>query len=170
MRALEFCNRLNALREQSWLELLSQSPVRTLPRYPPLILRTCGASNFSEPNHMSKPIVRARTLAAERQNHRCYYCGVLMLQGEVMAFLTKHCVSKRQAKLLQCTAEHMTPKSQGGTNSHSNIVAACFFCNHARHARSQPLDTLAYKRFVQHRVARGRWLVASLPSSLRSQA
>ncbi|MGY0618443.1 HNH endonuclease [Lysobacter sp. A378] len=125
---------------------------------------------FLESYLMSKSIVHARNFAAHKQDNLCYYCGVLMLLGEPGLFLTKHRVSKRQARLLQCTAEHVVPRCDGGTNGRSNIVAACFFCNHTRHARPQPLDTPAYKRFVQHRVARGRWLLASLPSSLRRQA
>lgn len=37
------------------------------------------------------------------------------------------------ARDLLCTAEHLTPLSQGGSNTRSNIVAACAECNSGRH-------------------------------------
>ncbi|WP_255357719.1 HNH endonuclease [Rhodanobacter sp. Root627] len=90
-----------------------------------------------------------------------------MWSNNVVSFAAKYGLSRRQALQLQCTAEHLIPRSMGGTASSVNIVAACAFCNHKRHARLTAPEPEAYKQFVQQRVRRGRWLPASLPGTLR---
>jgi 5-methylcytosine-specific restriction endonuclease McrA len=116
---------------------------------------------------MCKSLARMRAIAAHRQHFRCFYCGLPMWSNDVASFAAKYGLSRRLALQLQCTAEHLAPRSMGGTGSSANIVAACAFCNHKRHARPSAPDPAAYKQFVQQRVRRGRWLPASLPSTLR---
>lgn len=117
---------------------------------------------------MTKSIAHVRLLAAKRQNCQCYYCNLPMWNDSPEELISKYGLSKAQAKQLQCTAEHLHPKSLGGTNSQSNIVAACWYCNHKRHARLKPTDPSAYKHFVQQRISKGRWLAATLPKVLHS--
>lgn len=40
--------------------------------------------------------------------------------------------SKKAMRRKMATAEHILPKSLGGTNAHVNIVMACARCNHRR--------------------------------------
>lgn len=117
---------------------------------------------------MPNAIVRVRLLAAKRQNCQCYYCNLPMWNDSPEELISKYGLSKAQAKQLQCTAEHLHPKSLGGTNSESNIVAACWYCNHKRHARLKPTAPSAYRRFVQQRISKGRWLTATLPKALQN--
>ena len=120
---------------------------------------------------MSKSAVfHSRLIAAKKQDHHCYYCGAPIWLDGLHIFASKYSLSLGQAKLLKCTAEHIIPRSQGGRNNVSNIVAACLYCNRTRHARPQAPDALTYKRLVQQRVAQGRWLLGALPEILRSHA
>ena len=116
-----------------------------------------------------KSIIRARALAAKKQHFCCYYCGLEMWVTDLDAFVAKFGVSKRQAEQVKCTAEHVIPRCEGGTNENQNIVAACWHCNRTRHARRQPISSSDYKRLVQRRMSRGRWLLATLPMSRTSQ-
>ncbi|WP_339009581.1 HNH endonuclease [Aeromonas popoffii] len=38
-----------------------------------------------------------------------------------------------RSAVLQCTGEHLQPRSNGGSNQPANIVAACRHCNGTRH-------------------------------------
>ncbi|MFL6628408.1 MAG: HNH endonuclease signature motif containing protein [Vitreoscilla sp.] len=58
---------------------------------------------------------------------------------------------------LECTAEHLVPRCEGGTDGPENIVAACAHCNHTRHKRRRPPAPTQYREAVRMRVARGRW-------------
>jgi 5-methylcytosine-specific restriction endonuclease McrA len=118
---------------------------------------------------MSKSVSRARVAAARRQNYHCYYCDLPMWGVDRDAFIAKYGVTSRQASLLQCTAEHVIERCLGGSDSASNIVAACAYCNRKRHARPQPPDSTAYRRLVQRRVSHGHWLTATLPKSLQAE-
>jgi hypothetical protein len=60
-------------------------------------------------------------------------------------------------RFLLCTAEHLIAKSEGGTDTASNIAAACMFCNQARHKAKHPLSPEDYRNHVQRRIRRGRW-------------
>lgn len=53
---------------------------------------------------------------SERQNHRCAYCGIQL------TFDTK--TSRTSA-----SRDHVIPRTRGGTNDESNLVAACTHCN-----------------------------------------
>jgi len=115
---------------------------------------------------MSQSLTTLRQLAARHQHYRCYYCSLPMWCNDPQAYMRAYGVSAAQAKLLQCTAEHLIPKCIGGTNSKLNIVAACRYCNAKRHARRQPMEPIEYKRFVHQRITKGGWLAATLPKTL----
>ena len=60
-----------------------------------------------------------RAIRAFQQGNKCFYCEVTMTA-----------VGNKEPTA--CTAEHLVPRSQGGTNDLHNIVAACLCCNTAR--------------------------------------
>jgi 5-methylcytosine-specific restriction endonuclease McrA len=95
---------------------------------------------------MPSSLQRSRALAFTRQGGRCFYCGVAMWLGEPTGVPS-----------LRCTAEHLQPRSEGGSDRPDNIVAACAHCNHARHKRRQPPEPSAYRAEVMRRISRGRW-------------
>ena len=119
---------------------------------------------------MPNSLSRIRQRAAEHQKYRCYYCCLPVWCNTPDLFILTYGITKAQALQLQCTAEHLVPKNNGGTNSRSNIVAACWYCNHKRHARLQPLNPSAYKHYVQQRISKGRWLSATLPEILSTKS
>jgi 5-methylcytosine-specific restriction endonuclease McrA len=53
----------------------------------------------------------------KRQRFRCYYCGVEMR--------TRHAFKDP----CRATVDHVIPRSRGGGNDRSNLVAACADCN-----------------------------------------
>jgi hypothetical protein len=112
---------------------------------------------------MTASLNRARTRAAVSQEHRCYYCGLPMWDRDSDDFASEHSITKRQAALLRCTAEHLTARSDGGTNARVNVVAACAYCNSHRHRARQPLDPVRYRERVAGRMKRGRWLAGVVP-------
>lgn len=65
-----------------------------------------------------------RTRLSERQNHRCCYCGIHMT--------ATHCRKTANWRHTMMTLEHVVPKSEGGSDDESNLVAACQACNSAR--------------------------------------
>lgn len=71
---------------------------------------------------MSAKKVHMRTRLAEAQNWRCCWCG-------------KHCVPESN-KHNSATIEHVTPRSQGGTDTWENFAMSCNHCNQARGVRS----------------------------------
>lgn len=109
---------------------------------------------------MTKPknrISRHREAAAERQNGRCVYCGVLMCRVTPNEFAARFGVSPSQATRLRCTVEHLIARQDGGGNTISNIAAACWHCNQTRHRRKQPPDPMTYRSQVGRRVQAGKW-------------
>lgn len=98
------------------------------------------------------------------QGGRCYYCDLPMWENVAAAVPREHCNTKSAPNVLRCTAEHLHPRSEGGQDTASNIVAACWFCNTRRHQRKRPLSPEAYRQHVQQRMAAGRWLVAAVAS------
>ena len=92
------------------------------------------------------------------QDGLCYYCRQPMWSGrDPAAFCASFRVSPRRAALFRCSAEHLTPRSAGSSDEPANIVAACCFCNRTRHLAARPRDPESYARFVQRRLAAGRW-------------
>ena len=56
-----------------------------------------------------------------------------------------------------CTAEHLTPQSEGGSDTADNIRAACWFCNRTRHRMKVVLTPSDYQEYVRKRLAKGKW-------------
>jgi len=81
-----------------------------------------------------------------------------MWQDDKKKFAEKYGISAAAAARFQCTAEHLIARCDGGSNSKSNIVAACVKCNNIRHQRKSPPDALDYKADIQKRLRRGKWL------------
>jgi len=107
---------------------------------------------------MAKSVTRARTRAFQRQLGRCHYCNVSMWIDNLPEFASKHGLSLGLARPLQCTAEHLHARCDGGSDSQTNIVAACRLCNWRRHARRKAKPTPeAYRCLVQRRVRARRW-------------
>lgn len=105
---------------------------------------------------MRSRIKSNRHSAFVAQGRRCCYCGVLMwLQSP--SELPVPLPSARAAKRLRCTAEHLRPRGEGGSDAATNIAAACLHCNNTRHKRRLPPSPAAYTRDVARRVAARRW-------------
>lgn len=59
----------------------------------------------------------------------------------------------------EITAEHLQARMDGGRDTRENVVAACRYCNHQRHAlfgRSAP-DPCSYGFYVLLMLAAGLW-------------
>lgn len=106
---------------------------------------------------MTKSLARPRATAYARQSGRCFYCGLPMWTRNPLEFASKHNITPAQAKRLQCTGEHLEARQDGGSDTHSNIVAACLHCNQGRHCRNQAPPPDLYKQLVRKRMAKGRW-------------
>lgn len=107
----------------------------------------------------TKTFLRSRCLAFARQGGRCFYCNSPMWVTGQTEFAAKYRITGKQARQFQCTGEHLRERQSGGDDSVANVVAACRFCNLARH-RHRPAhapDPRAFKQRVQQRVADGRW-------------
>ena len=102
----------------------------------------------------SKKLPTLRRQAFDHQHGRCWYCGVQM-------WLTSPAelpgVPARSASRLQCTAEHLQARCDGGRDVAGNIVAACMLCNRTRHQRKKPPSPDAYLADVRSRVVKGGW-------------
>ena len=102
-------------------------------------------------------LVTFRKLAFHKQSGRCFYCLQPMWLGDVQIFAQQHHLTLKQAKLLQCTGEHLTPHKHGGSGSPENIVAACHLCNHRRHDHGREIAPSDYRSLVAKRMAKGGW-------------
>jgi 5-methylcytosine-specific restriction endonuclease McrA len=98
-----------------------------------------------------------RQQAFNRQGGRCCYCNVRMWLNSPTELTGSKCGAA--AGRLRCTAEHLEPQSEGGSDTASNIAAACAHCNHTRHKRKKPPEPAVYREEVRRRVARGEWHV-----------
>lgn len=98
-----------------------------------------------------------RHAAAKRQQRRCYYCDGPMWIGTPHAFMREHDLAEDRSALFQCTAEHLTPFSEGGASNARNIVAACRYCNQSRHQRFAALSVVQYRAHVRDQIAKGAW-------------
>lgn len=110
-----------------------------------------------------------RYAATVQQSFRCYYCQAPVWEQDESAFVAKYGVSRRQAALLRCTAEHLHARSEGGRDTRYNIVAACLHCNTTRHKAREPLQPDAYRARVLRRVAQGCWLTCFVLDARRQQ-
>ena len=82
-----------------------------------------------------------------------------MWRRGVKAFAAEHGISHEQAQMFQLTAEHLIAQIDDGRTVASNIVAACRYCNHGRHALFTGLapDPETYSILVLLSVAAGLW-------------
>ena len=107
---------------------------------------------------MAKSLSKNRSRALQFQGGRCFYCSVLMWSDDCAAFARRHGLTPRMARWLQCTAEHLQARQDGGRDSIRNIAAACRVCNHRRHARRKSAPTPEeYRALVRKRVSRKAW-------------
>ncbi len=106
---------------------------------------------------MPNSIVKSRKKAFQNQVGRCYYCKSPMWQRDVRKFAKDNRISVSAAARFKCTAEHLTARCDGGTNSKKNIVAACLFCNSTRHKRKKPPTPSKYRADIQRRIKKGKW-------------
>jgi 5-methylcytosine-specific restriction endonuclease McrA len=101
-----------------------------------------------------------RTLASESQERKCCYCYRPMWDGDpetLRPFCREQGLTKRQAALRRCTAEHLVALADGGTSRKSNIAAACTYCNRQRHQRKVALAPKDFRERVLKRLRMGRW-------------
>lgn len=106
---------------------------------------------------MPTTLIKSRFKAFNVQLGRCIYCELPMWLDDPTAFAKKYKITIKQAKLFQCTAEHLKAKQDGGKDSESNIAAACHYCNQKRHKRKSPKDPISYKCYVKRRLEKGQW-------------
>lgn len=99
----------------------------------------------------------SRSLAFNRQGGRCYCCGLPLWLKNPAPLTSKYCLGTKQTKYLQCTAEHLQARCEGGTNESHNIAAACGKCNRTRHKMKVPPTPEKMRQLVKKRVAKGTW-------------
>ena len=107
-------------------------------------------------------LARLRYSAYRAQSGRCFYCGLPMWVRDPESFAAAHRITLPQARLLQCTAEHLEARQDGGKDTKRNIAAACYYCNQRRHDRKVAPAPDDYRLFVQQRLSEGRWHSKSL--------
>lgn len=115
---------------------------------------------------MRDHLVYLRQSAYLAQSGRCFYCGLPMWVRDPESFAVSHGITPSQARVFQCTAEHLEARKDGGQDTKRNIVAACFCCNQRRHKRKQAPDPDDYRLLVQQRLAKGRWHPQSVANLL----
>lgn len=106
---------------------------------------------------MITSLAHPRSIAFSRQSGHCFYCNLPMWQCDPSEFIKKYNISVRQAMRLRCTGEHLKARCIGGTASQTNIVAACFFCNHTRHKSKRPLCPGDFKKRIRRLMNAKRW-------------
>jgi 5-methylcytosine-specific restriction endonuclease McrA len=106
---------------------------------------------------MSLSLKDKRARAFESQEGKCFYCGFRMWMNEPSGHPLWSRVSPAALNRFQCTAEHKVARTDGGSDARRNIVAACRFCNEARHRRPIPPSSETFKKLVTSRVRRRRW-------------
>src|SRR3546814_2027517 len=90
---------------------------------------------------------KIRNRKAASQSWSCYYCEQPIWKDNPVAFAAKHNITIRQARLLQTTAEHLVPRGEGGLDSDTNIVAACFYRSEEHTSELQSLMRISYAVF-----------------------
>ena len=98
---------------------------------------------------------RFRRRASKRQGGGCFYCGCPMWNASPLAFAKRWRITEARIDWFRETAEHLVPVQDGGTDTESNIVAACHFCNSRRHRAGQNPTARRYLRVVQNQCKRG---------------
>lgn len=106
---------------------------------------------------MPTTLIKSRLKAFNLQQGRCIYCEWPMWLNDHESFAKTLKITAKQTRLLQCTAEHLKAKQDGGKDVESNIVAACYYCNQKRHKCKSPKDPMSYKLYVIKRLKKGKW-------------
>jgi len=106
---------------------------------------------------MPTTLIKSRFKAFNLQQGRCIYCELPMWLEHPQAFAKKYKITTKQAKIFQCTAEHLKAKQDGGKDHESNIVVACHYCNQKRHQSKSPKDPISYKQYVTNRLEKRKW-------------
>ena len=106
---------------------------------------------------MPSSLAKHRRAAFARQNGRCHYCGFPMWLEDPAELSAPFGLSDRESARLQCTAEHLVARQDGGGDGADNIVAACLFCNAARHRLSPSPDATKYRHHVQRQLDTSGW-------------
>lgn len=106
---------------------------------------------------MHNNIARHRHNSYIAQSGRCYYCDCPMWENNPELFARSNNISLPQARWLQCSAEHLKARKDGGNDEAANIVAACLWCNRKRHCRKLDVNPQAFRRLVKRRVRKGLW-------------
>ena len=101
--------------------------------------------------------MRIRNRQMRAQNGLCYYCEQPMWLQDINGFCRQYGVVREQALLLKCTAEHLVARKDGGLDSDENIVAACDYCNQARHENEEAKSPQSFMDFVRGELISGRW-------------
>jgi len=87
----------------------------------------------------TKRIPRYRSAAFAAQDGRCYYCSQPMWHKDPEGFCAQYNLTSGDVRFLQCTAEHLRARKDGGRDTAENIAAACLWCNRGRHQRRKPM-------------------------------
>ena len=106
---------------------------------------------------MKSNIIRHRHSAYITQSGTCYYCEFPLWESDPELFARAHKISATKVVHLQCTAEHLHARHDGGGNSKQNIVAACLRCNLTRHKLKPAPSPDSYRILVQKFVRKGSW-------------
>lgn len=106
---------------------------------------------------MSQSITTMRARAFKSQNGRCFYCNIPMWLAGVTDSFFRGQISEKAKRRIQCTTEHLRARCDGGSNAAYNLVAACHFCNQARHRRTNPPDPIEFRKLAMTRVLAGKW-------------
>jgi hypothetical protein len=117
---------------------------------------------------MTSRIARHRARAYLAQRARCYYCQCRMCIGDPSTFARSYGISERLVRRVRCSAEHLTARRDGGTDTRSNIAAVCWHCNRLRHAGKTPMPADRYRDYVRRKISRGAWHVRLVLQNLYS--
>ena len=101
--------------------------------------------------------MRIRNRQLRAQGGQCYYCEQPVWLQDINGFCAAYDLNKDQARLLKCTAEHLIARRDGGLDTDVNIVAACHYCNQARHGGEEALEWRDFLLFVRKELTAGRW-------------
>ena len=104
-----------------------------------------------------KSLKNPRSQAFHAQHGRCYYCNQPMWTKTPLELVSRFRINQSQAKLLQCTGEHLVSHSEGGASGNGNIVAACRYCNQNRHRRKKVPTPENYRKYVRQRLSKSKW-------------
>src|SRR3546814_9416504 len=92
----------------------------------------CSSDRSQSLEYAMNKLTKFREIRFYQQNGRCHYCGDPMWTTDSAKFAKIYQVSNKQARGRQATAEHLIPRSKGGSDRRVNIVAACIFSNSNR--------------------------------------